>query len=122
MAIADATAAMVSCDPYSICFHCQQEVEKYFKAFLAFHGRTIPRVHDLEILLKDCIRLDATLSCLVESVAVFRPYAVEIRYRASKAIAEQDCPVIWGTSMAITKEIRKRLPDDLLEEASRQMP
>ena len=29
------------------CFHAQQAIEKTLKAFLAFHGRPIPRTHEL---------------------------------------------------------------------------
>ena len=34
----------------TICFHCQQVVEKYLKAVLVIHNREIPRSHDLEQL------------------------------------------------------------------------
>jgi HEPN domain-containing protein len=32
----------------TVCFHCQQAVEKYIKAVLVVHGQEIPRTHDLE--------------------------------------------------------------------------
>ena len=120
MALADATAAMSSNDPYSICFHCQQEVEKYFKAFLAFHGRQVPKSHDLGTLLEECIAVDSSLASLGESIAVFEPYAVKIRYQASKEIAERDCPMVWGTSIAITSMLRERLCSDLLDEVNQE--
>lgn len=34
----------------TVCFHCQQVVEKYIKAILVIHNREIPRIHDLEQL------------------------------------------------------------------------
>ncbi len=34
----------------TVCFHCQQAVEKYFKAVLVVHEQEIPRTHDLEQL------------------------------------------------------------------------
>ncbi|MFQ5787516.1 MAG: HEPN domain-containing protein [Thermodesulfobacteriota bacterium] len=117
MAVADATAAMTSNDPYSICFHCQQEVEKYLKAYLAFHGKRFKKIHDLSALLEKCISVDPSFSSLRQDIAIFRPYAVKIRYLASKAIAERDCPFIWGTSMKITKTVSENLPHDLLAEA-----
>jgi HEPN domain-containing protein len=33
-----------------ICYHCQQAVEKYLKAFLCFHGVIPPKIHVLEAL------------------------------------------------------------------------
>lgn len=32
----------------TVCFHCQQAVEKYIKAVLVVHEREVPRTHDLE--------------------------------------------------------------------------
>lgn len=41
----------------SICFHCQQAVEKFFKAFLVFHNKDFPKTHDVDYLLKKCIEI-----------------------------------------------------------------
>jgi len=30
-----------------VAFHCQQSIEKYFKAYLFKHNRQIPKIHDL---------------------------------------------------------------------------
>jgi len=38
----------------SICFHCQQCVEKYLKAYLIFHGKEIRKTHDIAILIESC--------------------------------------------------------------------
>lgn len=32
----------------TVCFHCQQAVEKYIKAIMVVHGQEVPRTHDLE--------------------------------------------------------------------------
>jgi HEPN domain-containing protein len=37
--------------PDAICFHAQQCVEKYLKAYLALQGLPFPKTHDLEELL-----------------------------------------------------------------------
>ena len=42
----------------TICFHAQQAVEKYLKAFLAFHDIDFPRTHDLDFLLIECQKID----------------------------------------------------------------
>jgi HEPN domain-containing protein len=31
----------------AVCFHSQQTVEKYLKAFLAYHGVDFPKTHDV---------------------------------------------------------------------------
>ena len=40
--------------PDVVCYHCQQCVEKYLKAYLIAQGITPPRIHDLEDLLNLC--------------------------------------------------------------------
>ena len=49
-----------SAGPYdTACFHCQQAVEKYLKAILAFAGQPIPRTHDLEDVYNQVFRARA---------------------------------------------------------------
>lgn len=42
----------------SVCFHCQQLVEKYLKAFLISHGKEIIKTHNIEFLLVECGDID----------------------------------------------------------------
>ncbi len=42
-----------------ICFHCQQAIEKYFKALLAEHCFPIQKTHDLTMLLYQLMPIDA---------------------------------------------------------------
>ena len=43
----------------TICFHAQQAVEKFLKAFLAFHEVDFPRTHDVDYLLMECQKIDS---------------------------------------------------------------
>jgi HEPN domain-containing protein len=43
----------------TICFHAQQAVEKFFKAFLVFHNIDFPKTLDLDYLLLECNKIDA---------------------------------------------------------------
>ena len=43
----------------TICFHAQQAVEKYLKAFLIFHDVDFPRTHDVDFLLIECQKIDS---------------------------------------------------------------
>ena len=55
---ADVAAALWQmADPVydAICFHAQQCVEKYCKAWLVERGINFPRTHDLEALAKQCL-------------------------------------------------------------------
>ena len=43
----------------TICFHAQQAVEKYLKAFLVHHNIDFPRTHDLDFLLLEGKKVDS---------------------------------------------------------------
>ncbi|MDO9635067.1 MAG: HEPN domain-containing protein, partial [Paludibacter sp.] len=43
----------------SVCFHCQQAVEKFLKAFLITNGMEIKKTHNIEYLLSECGDIDA---------------------------------------------------------------
>lgn len=43
----------------TICFHAQQAVEKFLKAFLVFHNIDFPKTLDLDYLLLECKKIDA---------------------------------------------------------------
>jgi HEPN domain-containing protein len=36
----------------SVCFHCQQAIEKYLKALLIFRAIPFPKTHDLRVLMR----------------------------------------------------------------------
>ncbi|MCB8994972.1 MAG: HEPN domain-containing protein [Bacteroidales bacterium] len=42
----------------TICFHSQQAVEKFLKAFLIFHDVDFPKTHDLDYLIMECQKFD----------------------------------------------------------------
>ena len=42
----------------TICFHAQQAVEKYFKAFLIYNDIDFPRTHDVDYLVLECKKID----------------------------------------------------------------
>jgi HEPN domain-containing protein len=63
----------------TICFHAQQAVEKYLKAFLTFNGVDFPRTHDIDFLLAECsiINQDAFNEIDLKELSEF---GVTIRY------------------------------------------
>ena len=42
----------------SACFHCQQAVEKFLKAYLIANGIDFKKTHNIEYLLSECADLD----------------------------------------------------------------
>jgi HEPN domain-containing protein len=62
----------------TICFHAQQAVEKYLKAFLAFHDIDFPRTHDVDYLLMECQKIDSkSFNLDLKSLTEF---GVSVRY------------------------------------------
>lgn len=62
----------------AICFHSQQAVEKYLKAFLIFKKIDFDKSHKLEYLLELCIETDSDFSQV--DIGDLSFYAVEVRY------------------------------------------
>ena len=64
-----------------ICFHCQQAVEKYLKAYLVYNNKEINKTHDISELLKDCKNVDNVFSKLEKlNIDDMTNYAVIVRY------------------------------------------
>lgn len=60
----------------SICFHCQQTVEKYLKAYLIVFKKT----HSLSYLLDLINEVDKVSDKMYSSAEILEGYAVEMRY------------------------------------------
>jgi HEPN domain-containing protein len=60
------------------CFHCQQAIEKYLKAFLIFHGLDIERTHNIIFLLSQCANFDPVFASI--DPLNINAYAVQGRY------------------------------------------
>lgn len=57
-----------------------QCAEKSLKTFFVFTGNKIPKTHDLDILLDDCVRLDWTFMMLQTECKTLDPYGFNSRY------------------------------------------
>jgi HEPN domain-containing protein len=67
------------CPTDTVCFHAQQCVEKYLKAFLVVLETEFPRTHDIEILVS-LIPKSIRLSLTVEEQRRLTEYATIMRY------------------------------------------
>ena len=85
VADADLDSALILNDAHRkhnaiICFHCQQAVEKYLKAFLCYNGLMPPKIHVLETLCAMCSELDESFNDIARDCAYLSPFAVQARY------------------------------------------
>ena len=63
-----------------VCFHCQQCIEKYLKAFIVKCNGEIKKTHNLEDLCKICTVIDEDFVNIKELCIDLTDYAVETRY------------------------------------------
>ena len=97
--------------PYdTVCFHCQQAVEKYLKAFLTAKGVKFPMTHNLADLIAKCAVLNKSFLNIEIEAELLTPYSVEVRYpddfyRPSRKDAEE----AYNTAMKIKDFVLKRM-------------
>lgn len=63
-----------------VLFHCQQSVEKVLKGFLTHHDIPFRKTHSLEEIGEQCLKIDSTLSELVDRTVTLTEYAWKFRY------------------------------------------
>lgn len=72
----------------TLCFHAQQCIEKYLKAWLQEANILLPRAHDLLVLLGLILPIIPNWHVWQSDLSVIAPYAVEFRYPGKSATAE----------------------------------
>lgn len=104
----------VDCPTDTVCFHAQQCVEKYLKAWLVFKAIEFPRTHDIGEL----IALSADFVAFEISIAEQRQltnYATITRYPGNyEPILLAEARKAVAMAQRIRREIRKLLPKETL--------
>lgn len=75
--------------PNSICFHCQQCIEKYLKAYLVYNETEPSRTHDLRKLNDIASSFDPSLNNIYDHLEQLNPYSVEFRYPGESATLKE---------------------------------
>ncbi len=66
--------------PFNLmCYHCQQCVEKYLKAYIIFLGLSYPKTHNISQLIAVASKVDEGIIEL-NSTDILTGYAIESRY------------------------------------------
>ena len=89
-----------------ICYHCQQAVEKYLKAFLCYNGLVPPRIHVLETLCALCSDFDVSFNDIAKGCAYLSPFAIYARYPLEMEITSANTI----KSFEIAQRIKNFLP------------
>lgn len=61
-------------------YHCQQAAEKALKAYLTLKDTPFQKVHDLAVLIEQCMDLDRTFEQIIDISEILTPYATAFRY------------------------------------------
>ncbi len=64
----------------TICFHSQQAVEKFLKAYLIYLNISFSKTHEIGELITQCESKDKEISKLKDDADKLTDYAVEVRY------------------------------------------
>ena len=96
----------------TVCFHCQQAVEKLLKAFLVYKEQNIPRTHDLLSILELIKPLEDSVEVLRDYLVILNPYAIEIRYPDTLSMPVlEDSKEARDASERVLTWLKKILPD-----------
>jgi HEPN domain-containing protein len=90
------------------CFHCQQCVEKYLKAYLTEHLIRFERTHVLTDLLALCLPVDQGFKNISTDLSSLEGYAVAIRYPGA-VVSVELAEEAFKTAGQIRKFIRYKL-------------
>lgn len=98
--------------PYnSVCFHCQQAVEKLIKGYLVAVDISFPKTHNLADLMLLCASVDEVFSSYISMAEILTPYAVDIRYPDDFCMpSEQEAREAYAIALEIQDVIHKRMP------------
>jgi len=73
-----------------ICFHATQAVEKLLKSFIISNGKTVEKIHDLDILQKAAMEIDNSFSEIKDACVLLNTFAPNIKYDDEDPITKQD--------------------------------
>ncbi len=97
----------------SAAFHAQQAAEKALKAVLVWHGREVPRTHDLAYLVDLIASEEPELADAVRRSVTLTPYGVEARYPGD---LPEPSPTEVRTAVDLAEEIVRAVVRHLPEE------
>ncbi|MCX7908989.1 MAG: HEPN domain-containing protein [Ignavibacteria bacterium] len=100
-----------------LCFHCQQAVEDFLKAFLVHRKKDLHKFHKLEYLIKLCTNIDKDFEFLFLMNLDLTTDATEVRYqdefyspsldeaKSAFVAAQQSKELIFGKSKVYGKDL-----------------
>lgn len=92
----------------TICFHAQQAVEKFLKAFLVYHNVDFPRTHDVDFLLIECKKIDS--KDFDVDLGSLSDFGVNIRYPDDFYVPDKEETILYhDIAHSIKKIVEKKI-------------
>jgi HEPN domain-containing protein len=112
LALAEHTAKTMRPTPHEIvCYHCQQFVEKYLKAFLVSKGQEPPHIHDLAKLVSLCETINPDFGQIKQKCIILTEDGVQPRYPGYMQIIEEDMVRALHFAADIKTFMREKMPE-----------
>jgi len=73
-----------------ICFHATQAVEKFLKSFIISNGKTVEKIHNLDILQQYAMEIDNSFSDIKNACVLLNTFISNIKYDDEDSITKQD--------------------------------
>ena len=103
------------CPTDTVCFHAQQCMEKYLKAYLSLAGIDFPKTHDIRLLLA-LFPKDTRPTMALDDQRNFTAYATGARYPGWGEISLAEARRAVAAARRVRKEIRRLLPKEALRQ------
>ncbi len=93
----------------AVCFHAQQCIEKYMKAILQENEVEFEKIHDLNVLLGQCVDFLPELENFRDEIVKLSTYAVDVRYPGSDVSEEEvgECAEIMEKTRKVIRSYFK---------------
>jgi HEPN domain-containing protein len=87
----------------SICYHAQQAVEKFLKAYLVYKNIDFPKTHDLDFLLSECKKTDNEVFEI--DLGSLTDFGVSIRYPDDFYLPDKEETRFYRNTALLVKNI-----------------
>lgn len=97
------------------CFHAQQAVEKFLKAYLVFRDEMFPYTHDLAPLLDQAAKSEPRFKAYKRLAKSLSPYAVQVRYVGTVSPTKRQAQSAAKGAEAFCRFVSALLPKAVLK-------
>jgi HEPN domain-containing protein len=73
-----------------ICFHATQAVEKQIKGFIIENSHKVRKIHDLEVLAGQAVKIDSTFDAIKKECVLINQFLPNVKYSNNKIITKND--------------------------------